>query len=194
MGIGNAVDDAGDPNRVIRPLPTLAAQRDPCLDRAELPHYGPEQIIETYYSRAIRVFCSAVSLFSTESHASTDEKTGYLDRAGLLPQLVPALDLSNQLELTEGGVETKGGSAISPTGGGRRHVENPAAQRPGTLVPFGDRAVGGGPGVAGKVERSGIDDRPVQEIASGIVGVFVGLEYVDDKEPAHRQHQAVGRL
>ena len=53
MGIGNAVDDAGDPNRVIRPLPTLAAQRDPCLDRAELPHYGPEQIIETYYSYAV---------------------------------------------------------------------------------------------------------------------------------------------
>jgi len=34
VGAGNAVDDAGDAKRVIRPVPPLAVQRDPCLDRA----------------------------------------------------------------------------------------------------------------------------------------------------------------
>jgi hypothetical protein len=112
--------------------------------------------------------------FAETSHASIDEKTGDLDRARLVPHRVSALELSNQLKLTEGGVELSAFSAIAPaTGGGCRRVEDPAAQRPGTLVPFGGRAVGGRPGVTGKVERTSIDDRPVQEIGLGLLAYLL---------------------
>ena len=79
------------------------------------------------------------------------------DFAGLAPQRVSILYFSNQLELTEVGIKNRAQRAHGAVGG-CRHVENAAAQGPGPLVPFGGRAIGGGPCVAAEVERTGIDD------------------------------------
>ena len=62
------------------------------------------------------------------------------------------------------------------------------------LIPFGRAAVGVAPAIARVVEGSGIDHRPVEEIGLGAVGVFVGVEYVGDRETPDPQHQAIGSL
>ena len=109
------------------------------------------------------------------------------------PQLVPFLDLSHQLELMEAGVEINA-VGTDPAGWGFRQVEEAAAQRPAALIPLGCRAVGVSPAVGGVVERAVLDVRPVQEIKLGIVGVFVGIEDVDDGKFADRQYQPIFRL
>ena len=126
------------------------------------------------------------------SRPAAVEKAGDLELAGLAPQLVALLDFRDHRELLEGRVEDAAVGTVA-AGGSRREVEYAAAQGPGALVPLGGRAVGVAPGVAGIVERAGVDQRPVQKVGLGTVGIFVGIEDVDDGELADRQHQAVGR-
>ena len=102
-------------------------------------------------------------------------------------------DLADQLELPEGRIEIAAAGAYSASRG-HRQVEHAAAQRPASLIPFSGRAVGVSPAVAGIVERPGIDQRPVEEIAFRIVRVSVGVEDIDDREAADREHQPVRRL
>jgi hypothetical protein len=49
------------------------------------------------------------------------------------------------------------------------------------------------PSITGNIERAGIDQRPVHKVGPGTVGVFVGIEDVDDGEPSDCEHKAVRR-
>ena len=84
-----------------------------------------------------------------------------------------------------------GAKRAQGAGGGCRHVEYAGTESEDALVPFGGCAVGGGPTIAAKIKRTGVDNRPVQEIGLRVVGVFVGVEYVGDKISAHSQNQTV---
>src|SRR4029077_19975929 len=123
--------------------------------------------------------------------AAVDE-SGDLELAGLAPQFVTFLDFGDHRVLLKGRVE---GAAVdtAAAGGSRRQVEQAGAQGLGALVPLAGRAVGVAPAVAGIVERAGVDQRPVQKVGLRTVGVFVGIEDVDDRELSDRQHQAVLR-
>ena len=122
------------------------------------------------------------------------EEGGNFELARLAPKLVPFLDFTDILLLAERVVETVGGSVQGAAGRRRRQIEHAAAQSKDALIPFGGRAIGVTPGIAGIVERAGIDQRPVEEIGLRIVGVFVGVEYVDNGELADPQDQAVRRI
>ena len=117
-----------------------------------------------------------------------------LSLPGWPQKLVPFLDFTDILLLAERVVETVGGSVQGAAGGHRRQIEHAAAQSKDALIPFGSRAVGVTPGIAGIVERAGIDQRPVHKIGLRIVGVFVGIEHVDNGELADPQDQAVRRI
>jgi hypothetical protein len=123
--------------------------------------------------------------------AAVDE-AGHLELAGLAPQFVALLDFREHRVLLEGRVE---GAAMGTAAarGSLRQVEDAGAQRPGALVPLGGRSVGVAPAVAGIVERAGVDQRPVQKVGLRTVGIFVGIEDVDDGELSDRQNQAVLR-
>ena len=62
------------------------------------------------------------------------------------------------------------------------------------MIPLCRRADRIGPGVCRVVERSGVEDGPVQEIAARIVGVFVGIEDIDRAEFSDRDDQPVRGL
>ena len=124
------------------------------------------------------------------SCSAAADKACDFELSGLVPQLVPLLDFPHQLELVEGRVELAAGGT-DPAGGGRRQVENSAAQRPAALVPLGGRDIGSAPALTGIIKRTGIDERPVEEIALRIVGIFVGVKKVDDIKPTDRQHEAI---
>ena len=121
------------------------------------------------------------------------EKAGDLELAWLTPQLVAFLDLAHQLEPLERRVEPVGQRA-DPAGGRRPEVEYLGAQRPAIHIPLARRAVAVASTVARIVEGAGVDERPAQEICLRIVGIFVGIEDVDDRELAEREHQPVRRL
>jgi hypothetical protein len=106
---------------------------------------------------------------------------------------VPFLDFADHLELAEGGIERAAIRAY-PACRSCRKVEDAAAHRKAALIPFGRGAVGVTPAIAGVVEGSGIDHRPVEKIGLGAVGVFVGVEHVGDREAPDPQHQAIGGL
>ena len=67
----------------------------------------------------------------------------------------------------------------------------PARRVQRTLVPLGGRAIGVAPGVGGIVERAGVDECPVHEVAARIMRVFVGVEDIGDAELADRDDEAV---
>ena len=126
------------------------------------------------------------------SRAAAVEEAGDLELAGLAPQLVALLDFRDHRVLLKGRVEHAAVGTDAP-GGRRRKVEDAGAQGPGALVPLGGRAVGVAPAVAGIIEGAGVDQRPVQKVGLGAVGIFVGIEEVDDGELSDRQHEAVRR-
>src|SRR5262249_59596021 len=103
------------------------------------------------------------------------DKACDLDLAGLTPELVPFLDFADHLELVEGGIEIAAIRA-DPACGGRGQVEDAAAHREAAMIPFGRAAVGISPPIARVVEGSGIDQRPVEKVGLGAVGVFVRVE------------------
>ena len=113
--------------------------------------------------------------------AATAEKAGDLDLAGLPPQLVPLLEFANHLELLEGRIEIETKGTV-PVGRRYRQVEDAAANGPAALIPFRCRAIGVAPAVSRVVERSGIDQRPVQKIGLGIVRIPIGVEHIDHGE------------
>ena len=117
-----------------------------------------------------------------------------LSLPGCPHKLVPFLDFADYCELVKARIETVGERVASrrPPGVAERS-NTPPRNGEAALIPFGGRAVGVAPGVAGIIECAGIDERPVQEVGLRIVGVFVGVEKIDDGEFADRQHQAVLR-
>ena len=70
--------------------------------------------------------------------------------------------------------------------GNLRQGEQARAERPPIVIPLHGRAIGVTPGVGRIIERACINDRPVQEIVAGIVGVAVGIEDIDYRQFAHR--------
>ena len=223
------VDDAGDADRVVRPSPVLAVDRDaardsaihvgkvPRLDIAVGPagaekhahrlrqlllkikaHAGAvpvgiaqrRQGIARIAGKRLAWLRKSDSIRKVAGFAVT-EKGSDFELARLAPELVPLLDFSNVLLLAERVIETVSGSVHAAAGRRRRQIEHTCAQGKDALIPFGRRAIGVTPGVAGIVERAGIDQRPVHEIGLGIVGIFVGIEYVDDGELADPQDQTV---
>src|SRR5262249_24227251 len=111
------------------------------------------------------------------SRPAAVEEAGDLELAGLAPQVVALLDFRDQRVLLKGLAEDTAVDTDA-AGGRRRQVEGAGAQGPGALVPFGGRAVGIAPAVAGIVERAGVDQRPVQKVGLRTVGIFVGIEDV----------------
>src|ERR1700728_112670 len=222
---GNAVDDAGDPDRVVRPAPLLAGDRHPsrygAVDVGEIPRLDIAVRPSRAHEHADRV---AHLLLEVHAHArpagvgphgvdvggqggrlrererirecsrpAAAEKTGDLELARLSPKFMSFLDFADQLELVECGIEIAAEGTYS-AGRRCREIEDAAAQRPAALIPFGGRAIREAQGVGRIVERAGIDQRPVEEIGFGIVRIFVGVEYVDDRELPDGEHEAVRRL
>jgi len=119
------------------------------------------------------------------SHPPAGQKAGQHQPAVLTADRVPLLELGHVLVLAEGRIEF---GAV----GHDRQVEGASPQRPAPLVPLGRDAIGVAPGVGGVVESPGVDQRPVHEVAARVVGVCIGVEDIDHREPAHPEHQAVG--
>ena len=121
------------------------------------------------------------------AHAAAAEKSRDRDLAGVSPQLVATLDFADPLELLKMRIELD-------VVGNDRQIEHAAAQGPVALVPLGGRAKRIAPRLGRVIERSGIDDRPVQKIVARIMRIFVVVENVGDAEFPDRYHQAIGRL
>ncbi len=120
------------------------------------------------------------------AHPAAGDEAVEHDAAGLAGDLVPALHLVVDLEFVEA-IEL---DAVRHD----REIEQAAAHRPRAVIPFGGGAVGVAPGVGGIIPGAGVDQRPVQEIVAGVVGIFHGVEDIGGAELADSQHQAVGRL
>jgi hypothetical protein len=115
------------------------------------------------------------------------EEGGHFELARLAPELVPFLDFTDILLLAEGVIEPVGGSVQGAAGRHCRQVEHAASQGKDALIPFGRSAIGITPGVAGVVERAGIDQGPVEEICLRIVGVLlVSNTSTMENLPTHR--------
>src|SRR5215475_11737184 len=115
------------------------------------------------------------------------QESGEGDLAGLAPQFVAVLDFSEPLVLSKGRIEIS-------AAWNNRHIEEAAADGPVALVPFDGRAVIVAPGVACVVERAGVNQCPVHEIAARIVRIFVGVENIGDIELSNSNNQPVGGL
>ena len=120
---------------------------------------------------------AASAIASAKLPMPASEKAGDGDLAGMSPQGIATLDFADPLELLKCRIEI---GAV----GDDREIEQSAAYRPASLIPFGSSAISIGPGIGGIIEGAGIDDRPIQEIVAGIVRIFVVIEYVDDGELA----------
>ena len=70
--------------------------------------------------------------------------------------------------------------------------EHAGTQRPVSLIPLGSCAVSKAPGVGSVIERAGVDQCPIHEVLAGILGEFVGIEYVRDRELADGNDQPIG--
>ena len=147
---GNAVDDAGHTNRVVRPAPLFAIDRDahlhgavdvgkiPWLDVAvgptgareqadglgnlllEIDAYAGSTLIDAHRRQRVAGIQTSrlreVKRTLKTSRIAAAEKAGDLKLAGLPPQLVPLLNLPDQLELVEGRVKTVGRRVTRTTG------------------------------------------------------------------------------
>src|SRR5215510_893300 len=96
-------------------------------------------------------------------------------------------DFSEPLVLAKGWIEI---SAAWNDG----HIEETAANAPVALVPFHGGAIIVAPSVAGVIERAGVYQCPVHEVATRIVRVFVGIEDISDVEFSNSDNQPVGSL
>ena len=97
----------------------------------------------------------------------------------------PPLDFADDLILAEAGFQ---GDAVRY----RRQVEQ--AEAPGPLADrqLGRAAIGIAPRIGGIVERAEVDRRPVEEVVTRIVRVFVLVENVADAELADRDGEPIG--
>src|ERR1035437_2294055 len=216
---GNAVYDTGDAERVVIPPPPLARDRkargDGAVDIGEfvglfaaIRHPGADKQTDIGDELLLQVHADAAPALVLPhsgdigrssckrrqldrvleaSHPTSRQKACDRDFAGLIPNGISALDFADPLELSECRIEV---SRIRSD----RKVEHAAAQRPGTLIPLHRRADGIGPGIRGVIERPGVEDGPVQEIAARIMGVFVSIEDIDHAEFSDREYQAVRGL
>src|SRR5215470_3310778 len=96
-------------------------------------------------------------------------------------------DFSEPLVLAKGWIEV---SAAWNDG----HIEETAASGPVALVPFHGRAIIVAPSVAGVIERAGINQCPVHEVAARIVRVFIAIEDIRDVEFSNSNYEAVSCL
>src|SRR5262249_8333704 len=119
------------------------------------------------------------------THATAAEPRCDGDLAGFVRDLESALDLSDQLKLTERRIE---GRAVR----NGREIESSPTHLPRPLIPLRHGTVGVAPRVGGVVERPGVDERPVQKVIPRIVRVPIVIEDVADGELAHGKNQAVG--
>src|SRR5258708_38830267 len=94
------------------------------------------------------------------------------------------LQLVDALELLEAMVEL---DAVW----NNRQIEQAGPQCPIALIPFNRRPIGVTPGVGRIVEGSGVDQRPVHKVVTGIVRKGDGIENVGDAEFSNRQHHPV---
>src|SRR5262249_57708860 len=98
-------------------------------------------------------------------HAAAAEKASDRELAGMTPQLIAALNLSEPLELTESWIELLSVRLD-------RQIEPPPAQRPIAAIPFCGCAVTVAPRIASIIEPAGIDHRPVHKFAARVVCIF----------------------
>ena len=126
------------------------------------------------------------------AHAATFQVARDLDLAGPAPQLVPLLEFADDFEIGEGRSERVAGRGVA-TGRPVGKIEDAGPNRPAPGVPLRCGAISVAPAVAGIVEGTGVDRRLAEEIDLGVVGIFVGVEDIDDAKPPNREHQAIGR-
>src|SRR6202521_2839230 len=73
-------------------------------------------------------------------------------------------------------------------------IEESSPDSPPGLRPFDCATYRVPPGIGRVVESGRVTDRPVQEIATGVMGVGVGVEDIDDREFADSHRHIVGCL
>src|SRR6266576_4389944 len=121
------------------------------------------------------------------SHPAMVEKTEYLQLSRVSTELVTSLEFSNEGEFLEPRFERL---AVRNIG----QIEESSPDSPPGPRPFDYAADGVSPGIGRVVESGRVDDRPVQKIATGVVGIGVGVEDIDDRQFADSHRHIVGCL
>src|SRR5262249_21806737 len=106
--------------------------------------------------------------------------------ARLSAQVMTMFELVDDLKLTEV-IEL---DAVRHKG----QIEQAGPRCPVSLVPLKGGPIGEAPGIGGIVERCSVDQRPVDEIVAGIVGIRDGVEEVRNAEFSDGDDQPVGGL
>ena len=113
------------------------------------------------------------------------EETQHLQLSRVCTELVTSLDFPDEREFPETRFERL---AVRNIG----KVEESSSDSPPGLRPFHCAANGVSPGIGRVVESGSVDDRPVQKIATGVMGIGVGVEDIDDREFADAHRHVVG--
>src|SRR5262249_30067632 len=103
------------------------------------------------------------------------QKPGDGDLARLAPQFMAVLDFSGPFALSKSWIE------ISAAGNDGQN-EEAAADGPVALMPFHGRAIVVTPCITRVVERAGVYQRPIHEVAARIMRVFIIVEDIGDVE------------
>ena len=219
VNTGDAVDDAGNGEGVVRFAPPLAVQRQTArngpVDIAELVRLnlaisetGPQEGAQVRGDLLLDVDAQSAPAAILANQGGAGRRGGGLaerDRvsesphasaaqeAGKPDRAVLSADPVTPLDLFDELELTKPWVQLGAVGHLGK-IEGAGSQRPVPLVPLGGGADGVAPGVGGVVEGSGDDQRPIQEVVLGIVGELVGVEDVGDVQFADREDQAVGGL
>ena len=121
------------------------------------------------------------------AHAPAGEETGNGHLARLAKNVIAPLDFAEPLELSEARIQR---CCVRSD----RQVEHAAAEGPWARIPLDGATDRIAPRISGVVERSGINQRPVHEVATRVMGVFVGVKNVDHAHFSDRDYQPIGRL
>ena len=215
MGVADPTDVGGKADRVLWPAPVGAAERQPkrhgavllgvhpALALAVVPRQATKEadivedlLFEVRRQHVLNARSGGIAVLVGE--AGGNQRVVTL-RGGLLEPVKqphgarPAADLEEAVDL-EGELEVARRLSvelerIDPRG----HHERPAARAPGAVNVFGDETVGQAARVGGKVEAGRGDQRPVEELGARIVGVFVVVEEIEQRELAGAERDALAR-
>ena len=207
MHAGNAVDDAGKADRIVRPAPLLAVERNAAgngavdigefvrLDVAVGPA-GADESAEIGRDFLLDIHADAAAALILADGGDIGRAAGdrsQCDRV-LESSHAAAGEETGDCDLARMAPQIVAALDFADPLDLRecriefgvvrddREIEQAAAQGPVALVPLGGGAVGIAPGVGGIIERCGVDERPIHEIVARIVRIFVGVEDIDNTE------------
>ena len=189
---GDGPVDIGELERLLEPVRPAGAKEQAEIVADRLLQVEPDPLAALVVTHGGDVGRPARRLRQPDrvgeaAHAPAAEPAGEADLAGFAEQLVVALDLLDDLKLVELRVVT---GAVRLEG----QVEQALPEHPVSLVQLQRQARRVAPGVRRIVEGPRVDDRPVHEIMTRVVGVGVGVEHVDDGKLAQGDDDMVGGL